>query len=84
MVRGGNPFERWSALNLLLVCTMADEAPSSEKLDEPIVIDAVALAGCRFEAFTIDDCELAMMIAFALLSLGLRNSKINAARADLA
>jgi hypothetical protein len=58
---------------LLLVCTMADEVPSFfpvrtgrrslEQSDEPLMIDAVAFAGGRFQAFAIDDRELAVMIA---------------------
>jgi hypothetical protein len=63
------------ASKLLVVCTLADrsaeffrlaewgDARSSEQADEPIVIDAVALAGIRFEAVAIDDRELAVMIA---------------------
>ena len=56
------------------VCTLSDRASDfftspkratrlSEQADEPIVIDAVALAGSRFEAVAVDNRKLAVVIA---------------------
>ena len=55
------------------VCTLSDRAPDfftspkrttrvSEQADEPIVIDAVALAGIRFKAVAVDNRKLAVVI----------------------
>ena len=35
----------------------------SQQADEPIVIDAIALAGIRFEAVAVDNRKLAVVIA---------------------